>query len=139
VSGAFVVDSSVAIAWTVVSQSSEQTHHLLDQVSTGASFVVPSLWMFEIANSLLVLARRKRIRPEEFMVARQALSSLHPVVDDEGPRFALGKITDLAEKYKLSVYDAVYLELADRRGLPLASRDYDLNHAARRVGVNTLV
>src|SRR5947209_3695892 len=65
---AFVVDSSVAIAWTVAWRSSEQTYHLLDRVSSGASFVVPSLWMFEIANSLLVLARRQRIHPDEFIV-----------------------------------------------------------------------
>ena len=62
-----------------------------------------------------------------------------PIVDDEGPRFALTEITDLAQKHGLSVYDAAYLELAIRKRLPLASRDAALNKAARLSGVKTLV
>jgi predicted nucleic acid-binding protein len=60
-------------------------------------------------------------------------------VDDEGPRGALGRVSDLAEKHALSVYDAAYLELATRRGLPLASCDADLNRAAKRCGVMMLL
>jgi len=135
----FVADSSVGVAWAVLSQSSEATEHLLDEVASGRPFAVPFLWMFEVANALLVLRRRKRIEPEQYARARRALSRLAPRVDDEGPRGALGKISDLAEKHALSVYDAAYLELAIRRGLPLASRDADLNIAAKRSGVKTLL
>jgi predicted nucleic acid-binding protein len=133
------VDASVGIAWAVLSQSSKTTEHLLNDVASGRSFVVPGLWMFEVANSLLVLMRRKRLEPEEWARVRRALSRLNPVVDEEGPQMALGSVSDLAVQHGLAVYDAVYLELALRRGLPLASRDTALNHAARQCGVRVLL
>src|SRR5258708_5026248 len=77
-----------------------------------------SLWFFEISNTLLVLMRRKRIAPEQWTRARLELVQLHPIVDEEGPRLAMGKIADLAHEHALSVYDATYLELALRRRLP---------------------
>ena len=135
----FVADSSVGVRWALPSQSSQITDHLLLDVASGRPFVVPVLWTFEVANSLLVLMRRKRIEPEQCARARRALSSLTPLVDDEGPRAALGRISDLAEEHALSAYDAAYLELAQRRGLPLASRDGDLNRAAKRCGIKVLL
>ena len=97
------------------------------------------LWMFEVASSLLVLMRRKRIEPEECARARRDLIALTPVVDEEGRRVALGKISDLADEHALSVYDAAYLELTLRRGLALASRGPALNKAAKRSGVAMLL
>jgi predicted nucleic acid-binding protein len=99
---------------------------------------VPGLWFFEIANALLVLTRRKRITTRECTIARRALAALHPVVDDEGPRIALEKLSDLAAEHSLSVYDAAYLELALRTKLPLASLDSGLNKAAQRCAVQLL-
>jgi predicted nucleic acid-binding protein len=139
VSDGFVVDSSVGVSWATISQSSSVTDRLLDDVASGIPFVVPVLWMFELANSLLVLMRRKRIDHREFSRARSILGRLTPVVDDAGPRFALRGISDLAERHALSVYDATYLELALRRGLPLASRDAALNRVATLLDVQTLV
>jgi predicted nucleic acid-binding protein len=95
--------------------------------------------MFEVANSLLILRRRRRIESWEYERARQYLSDSHPVVDDEGQQRALGNICALAEKNELSVYDAAYLELALRKTIPLASRDAALNRAAKRTGVRTLL
>lgn len=135
----FVADSSVGVAWAVPAQSSEAADHLLSKVASGTPLVVPALWMFEVANALLVLTRRKRVEPAQCARARRALSGLNPAIDDEGPRAALGSITDLAEKHALAVYDAAYLEVALRRALPLASRDADLNRAAKAVGVTTLL
>jgi len=139
VSGGFVADSSVGVSWVVLSQSTEVTDHLLDDVAAGRPFMVPVLWMFEVANSLVVLTRRKRIDPGECSRGRSILGRLMPAVDDEGSRLALGAITDLAQKHELSVYDAAYLELAIRKRLPLASRDASLNKAAKHAGVKTLV
>jgi predicted nucleic acid-binding protein len=93
--------------------------------------------MFEVANALLALRRRQRIQRDEYVQALLNLGESRPVVDDEGPIRALDAISKLAEKHDLSVYDAVYFELALRRGLPLASRDSALNKAARRAGVRT--
>ena len=138
-SAGFIADSSVAIAWVVFSQSSPRTVQLLDQVKAGTSFVVPVLWMFEVANALLALRRRQRIQRDEYEQALIDLGDSRPLVDDESPLRALDAISKLAEKHALSVYDAVYLELALRRNLPLASRDAALNKAAKNAGVTTLL
>jgi predicted nucleic acid-binding protein len=139
VTAGFVADSSVGVAWAVPSQTSEPVGQLLDDVASGTLFVVPSLWKFEVANALLVLRRRQRIEPQQWTRARQALDRLTPRIDEEGPRVALREISDLASRQDLSVYDAVYLELALRTHLPLASRDASLNKAAHRCGVATLL
>jgi predicted nucleic acid-binding protein len=122
-----------------LSQSSQVTDGLLDDIASGTSAVVPVLWAFEVANSLLVLQRRKRISVDECARARQHLASLPLVVDDDGPRLALSRTAQLAEQHGLSVYAAAYLELAARRGVPLASRDAALNKAAKLAGVKTLL
>jgi predicted nucleic acid-binding protein len=139
VSEGFIADSSVGVAWAVPSQASDTTDNLLDQVATGTPLVVPALWPFEVANSLLVLLRRKRILAPERDRALGALARLPLVLDEEGPRLALGSISELAREHGLSVYDATYLELAVRRKLPLASRDEALCKAARRSGVKLLL
>lgn len=135
----FIVDSSVGVAWAAHSQASDATDELLDKVATGTPLVVPALWPFEVANSLLVLFRRKKILAEDRDRALGALARLPLVVDDEGPRLALGRISELAAEHGLSVYDATYLELAVRRKLPLASRDEALCKAAQGCRVKLLL
>lgn len=135
----FVADSSVGVAWAVHSQSSAATDELLDQVAAGIPLVVPTLWPFEVANSLLALLRRKKILAEDRDRALAALFQLPLVVDDGGSRLALGKTSELAAEHGLSVYDAAYLELAVRRKLPLASRDEALCKAAQSCRVKLLL
>ena len=135
----FIADSSVGVAWAVHSQASNVTDDLLDQVAAGTPLIVPTLWPFEIANSLLVLLRRKKIIAPERDRALAALARLPFTVDDEGPRFALGRISELAADHGLSVYDGAYLELAMRRKLPLASRDQALCKAAQSCRVKLLL
>lgn len=137
--GGFVADSSVAIAWVVLSQSLPETNQLAEELKAGTIFVVPVLWAFEVANALLVLRRRRRIEKHEYQRGLQYLSDSRPLVDDEGPRLAFTEISRLAAEHELSLYDSVYLELALRRGLPLASRDAALNKAAKALGVRTLL
>ena len=138
-SAGFIADSSVAIAWVVLSQSSPETDQLLDEIRAGTSFVVPVLWTFEVANALLALRRRQRIQSDEYIQGLLDLADSRPIVDDEGPARALDAISKLAEKHGLAVYDAVYLEVALRRGLPLATRDAALNKAAKRAGARILL
>ena len=135
----FIADSSVGVAWAVHSQASDATDALLDQVAAGAPLIVPTLWPFEIANSLLVLLRRKKILAPERVRALEALARLPFRVDDEGPRLALGRISALAADHGLSVCDGAYLELAVRRKLPLASRDDALCRAARTCRIKLLL
>ena len=135
----FIADSSVGVAWAVHSQASAATDELLDRLAAGTPLVVPTLWHFEVANSLLVLLRRKKLLAAERDRAIAALARLPLVVDDDGPRLALGRISELAAKHGLSVYDATYLELAARRKLPLASRDEVLREAAQGCHVKLLL
>jgi predicted nucleic acid-binding protein len=134
-----VADSSVGVAWAVHSQASEATDHLLENVAAGTPLVVPTLWPFEVANSLLVLLRRKRILVEERDRALDALGRLPLAVDDDGCRFAFRQVSELALEHGLSVYDAAYLELAIRRKLPLASKDEALCGAAKGCRVKLLL
>ncbi len=135
----FVADASVAMAWVVESQSSQATENLLAAAETGAPVHVPVLWTFEVANALLILKRRRRIDQQGYDQARLDLRGLRPLIDEESPRLALSSISELAEKYGLSAYDAVYLELAQRKTIPLASRDAALNKAAEAAGVSRLL
>lgn len=135
----FVADASVGMAWAVASQSSLETKELLDRVGRGAPFVVPVLWPFEVVNALLVLVRRKRMTPEDFARVRADFWIAKPEIDVGGPHLARKEIAALAEKFGLTVHDATYLELALRRGLPLASRDAALSGAARLCGLQTIL
>ena len=135
----FVADSSIAVSWAVQSQSTSATDRLMDEVFTGTSFIVPSLWVFEVANTLVMLIRRKRLQEEDIADALRILQRFAPIVDEDGRALAFREISDLARKYSLTVYDATYLELASRLRLPLASRDSALNKAARRAGVKILL
>jgi predicted nucleic acid-binding protein len=139
VSPAFVADASVAVSWSIASQSSALTDRLLDDVANGGVIAVPPLWPYEVANSLVFLLRRRRIHKDDYAAARSLLNKLSVSIDEEGPRLAWIRVADLALEHGLTVYDAAYLELAVRKQLPLASRDSDLNQAARRCGVRTLL
>jgi len=135
----FIADSSVGVAWAAHSQASEATDRLLEKVADGQPLVVPTLWPFEVANSLLVLLRRRRIIADDRDRALGALARLPLVVDDEGCRLAFGTVSELASEHGLSVYDAAYLELALRRKLPLASRDDALCNAAKVCDIKLLL
>jgi len=139
VNGAFVVDASVAVGWVVRSQASDGVLGLLESVVAGQPALVPALWTFEVANSLIILLRRRVIQEDQYERARHDLADLGMIVDEEGTRLALEEISRVARTYSLSVYDASYLELALRRRLPLASRDAALNKAAKAAGVRTLL
>lgn len=130
----FVVDASAAIAWVHPAQATEETELLLDEIQDGASFLVPALWLLEVANALLVLERRKKIHSQERAEALETLRALEPLVDLEGYRLAFTKVSELATRHGLSVYDAIYVELALRERVPLATRDASLRATARRAG-----
>jgi len=138
VNRAWVIDASVGFAWVHPDQATPATDALLQQVEAGATVVVPMLWFAEMANTLLVMQRRKKLTAAERKAALDTLNRLHLTVDEEAGRAAFQKTSQLAEKHGLSVYDATYLEIALRRKLPLASRDTALLAAARRCHVKVL-
>jgi len=128
----FVVDASIGIAWVHPAQATAQSLALLDAIAAGAVVRAPALWSLETANALLVLRRRGKLTEEERVPALAALAQLSVVLDHDMATLAFGKLSDLATRYALSVYDAAYLELALRKKLPLACKDGPLRTAAKR-------
>ena len=133
----FVIDASVALAWCFDDEATEATHSLLDRFEDEHA-EVPALWHLELANALAVGERSKRITPARTSEFVALIGGLPIVIDEQTPHLALGTVLDLARSERLSAYDASYLELAMRRGLPLATKDNDLAQAALRVGVSLL-
>ena len=135
---AFVADASVAVAWIHPAQATPQTQALLESVYAGATVEVPALWPLEISNALVVLVRRKRLHESERLAALQALQLLSVKIDHEMAALAFTKLSSIASEHGLSVYDAAYFELAQRRQLPLACKDGALCAAARKAGIPLL-
>lgn len=130
----FVLDCSVAAAWCFEDEAHSSTDRLLDSLRSGEA-LVPALWPLEISNVLLMAERRRRLTRAQALRCMELLRSLPVVVDESTPSRAMGEILSLARDQGLSVYDAAYLELAIREGLPLATRDQALLDAAKRCGI----
>ena len=133
----FVLDTSITMAWCFADESTAFTQNLLDELLPSYA-QVPALWTFEVANVLVINERKGRITvpgSETFLYTLAALDiRIQP---------AIGTIDSLAllsltRQHGVTAYDAAYLELAKRRGLPLATVDKDLLRAAPLEGVAVL-
>jgi predicted nucleic acid-binding protein len=132
-----VLDSSATLAWIYSDETTDAIRALFDQVA-DAGAVVPTLWRLEVANSMTVAIRRGRIDADFRRAALADLALLDIVVDQQTDPRAWGETLNLADRFRLTVYDAAYLELAQRRTLPLATLDDDLCVAAAALGVRLL-
>lgn len=129
-----VLDCSVSMSWCFEDETTPYTEAVLDAVAEHGA-VVPSLWPLEVANVVLVAERRGRLtrmKADQFICR---LETLGVEVDDATSRRAWGSILSLARTYRLSSYDAAYLELAIREALPLATQDAGLRGVAIKCGV----
>jgi predicted nucleic acid-binding protein len=131
----FVLDGSVTMAWFFKDELNAYADAVRDAL-VGAQAVVPTLWPLEVANTIAVGERRKRSTPAQAATWLSILGTLPIVVDSETATRAWGETLSLARAQKLSAYDAAYLELAMRLGLPIATLDDQLRAAAKAVGVN---
>lgn len=130
-----VIDSSIAIAWCFPDERDDYSQSILDALAAEPAFV-PGLWHLAVANTLVVGERRKRSTQAETVAWMSFLAELPITIDEETKAHASAEITHLARAHNLSAYDAAYLELAMRRGLPLATLDEKLKTAARAVGIS---
>jgi len=101
----------------------------------GASVVVPVVWRLEMVNALVVAERRKIISPAKSMAFLHDLLKFTITIDVDGLNQVFTSVVDLARLYQRSAYDASYLELSKRLGLPLATKDEPLRKAALEVGI----
>ena len=129
-----VLDSSATLAWVNSDEATEAIGEVFARLNERGAWV-PALWRLEVANILEMGVRRGR-HDAAFRDATLADLALLPIsLDPETDRHAWGATVRLARQHKLTVYDAVYLELAQRRGLPLATLDTELRRAAKTEGV----
>jgi len=130
---ALVIDSSAALSWCFEDEASPETDAVFEQVRDQGA-VVPGLWHLEVANVLLQAERRGRITTGDVAMRLELIADL-PIMTDETIARAWREILALARAEGLTTYDATYLEVAIRRGLPLVTKDAALIAAAGRSGV----
>ena len=133
----FVVDSSVALAWILPDEQDARADSLADALQ-GAPACAPALWWLEVGNALLTALRRKRLTDREAERLFKVLEALPIEFDSAPPAHVAPDVFALAKKLGLTNYDAAYVELAKRRGLPLATLDAALAEGARKIGVPVL-
>lgn len=129
---AFVVDASVAAAWLLPDEATPFTEAALLATAAGEVWV-PALWLLEMGNLLLSAQRRKRIDSAKRQQLATACDALRLRIDREP--VAITALDTLAARHQLTTCDAAYLELALRRGLPLATFDTALLAAMGLAGV----
>ncbi len=130
----FVLDCSLAMAWVFPDEATETTDRLLDALTDGRAFV-PALWPVEVASVLLVATRRRRIAETDWPRIRRNLDALPIRIDPAATSRIWDEVLEAAHAYRLSVYDSMYLELAIRMQLPLATLDAALAAAGRAAGL----
>ena len=108
-----VLDSSVTLAWIYSDELTAATEQVFDLVTTTRAWV-PSLWRLEVANSLQMAVRRGRITAQFRDEALTDLERLNITADPEINTYAWSATLRLAHRYQLTLYDAAYLELAQR-------------------------
>lgn len=129
-----VIDSSIALAWFLPDESSALADETLMKV-TESGALVPPLFSIEFGNGLVMAVRRKRIDRDYRRRTFERITELDLVMDREGADQVWTDTVELADLHGLTLYDATYLELAVRSGLPLATLDKRLAKAALDIGI----
>lgn len=133
----FVVDNSVVMSWCFQDKANPIADSVLDRLAEATAYV-PSVWPLEVVNVLLAAERRKCISEAYSIRFLNLLSQLPIFVQYESPERAMRDILGLARAHDLSSYDASYLDLAMKKGLPLATLDKKLTKAAEAIKVAIL-
>jgi len=132
----FVLDASVALAWLLDNPVSPFAIHVQKKLDSGARGVVPALWHLQMANGLVIATRRKDLHAEDADKGLEFIGQmLVDAIESDADPVSVRHIFAAARLHQLSAYDAVYLDLARRRGLPLATLDRHLAAAAKTAGV----
>jgi predicted nucleic acid-binding protein len=133
----FVLDASLTLAWHFFDEKSPETEALSRRASEEG-IVVPGHWYLEVANSLISGERRGRTTTDLSARFVEWLDALSVEIDALDDRAVFSLIMPLARAHRLTIYDCLYLELAERRGLALATLDGQLAAAAKAIGVEVL-
>ncbi len=129
-----ILDCSITMAWCFEDESTDFSEYTLEHIAKSAA-VVPALWPVEVANVLVIAERKKRISHAKMIAFIELLSLLPIIVDNNLINRPILAIQELAREFKLSAYDAAYLDLAIRMDLPLATFDLALIKAAKKIDI----
>jgi predicted nucleic acid-binding protein len=132
-----VLDSSVTLAWLYSDELTDPVRQVFERVTATRAWV-PPLWRLEVANSLHMAVRRKRLDAAFRNASLADLALLNIGTDPDTDAFAWSTTLQLAALHGLTVYDAAYLELAQRMALPLATLYEELRAAGRAMGIALL-
>jgi predicted nucleic acid-binding protein len=131
----FVIDASATLPWRFEDEATPWTEALLDRIERGEEALAPAHWPLEVVNTLLIGRRRGRITSQQLTDFIGDLAALPIRLEPPPNPVQWRALVTLAEQYRLTAYDAAYLELAQRAGLPLATLDGDLRKAAQAAAV----
>ncbi len=131
----FVLDTSVTMAWCFPDEETPETRDLFARMLTSEA-IVPAIWPLEVASVLLIGEQRQRLTQAQTVQFLQLLRTFAITVDAISPMTTINTVMMLGREHRLSSYDAAYLELAMRHGLPIATLDQKLRTAANAAGVS---
>jgi predicted nucleic acid-binding protein len=137
-SKSLVLDASVTISWCIEEERNKATEAILDSFAQGSNALVPSLWVWEVSNVLLMAQRAGKLDSVRRHQQIALLRKLPISIDEDAHKQAWNDTTTLASTHNLTIYDASYLELALRQGLPLGTLDKNLRKAAKEIGIKCL-
>ncbi len=129
-----VLDASLTLAWFLEDETTPAVEAVFDEV-VNSDAVVPPLWRIEVGNALQMAVRRKRIDRDFRDSNLRDLDALPITIDSECDVHCWSAALTLSDTHDLTLYDATYLELAQRRRLPLATLDRALAEASSRLNV----
>jgi predicted nucleic acid-binding protein len=118
-----VIDASVTLSWCFPDEQTPMSLNVLDRLKSGEQALVPAFWSLEVLNTLLLGERKGRINPEQTKAFLDALRVLSPAVDYASLEQVAGPVQIICRDHRLTPYDALYVELAQRSGCPLATLD----------------
>lgn len=132
-----VLDASITLSWCFADEFTPTTNELLEGLVKDRAYG-PSIWFLEVGNILMGAERRKRITYARIAQFLEQLIKLNIQVDNETAKKGFYEILSLTHSEGLTTYDAAYLDLALRKGLPLATKDVQLHKVADRLGVKVI-
>lgn len=137
----YVLDAQTALAWHFEDEATPATDALLERFEEGETALVPTIFHYEVANCLVGDERRKAPRGNiaKSTAFLRSLANLPIETDEDSTTRTANQTAELARTHGLTIYDAAYLELALRMGVPIATRDPLLVPAAKKTGVPLLL
>ena len=135
---AFVLDVSACMAWCCEDETTAASEEMLQWAIDGSALHVPSLWTWEILNTVAVVIKRRRITADRGKEFLEQLAMLNFKIESPPLIADFSRLHSLASLHQLTAYDVSYLDLAQRLSLPLATRDADLTRAALAESVKIL-